>query len=204
MTYQARSEREAYAGARIAISSLGDGAVPEPLDQLGSAVVLSTGDGGKGRGTDRWTRPDFVAVLEPRRLGPATYVALPEIIGFEVKMLDRLERPNVFEALSQRRGFTWSYLIIDRQGRERNRRRKGHARGPEQALEEVLAEASRYGVGVIIAQDLVDEPRSTSVELAAHAVWPAPDDLQDFFVHQVLAAARREGRLDELAAHRLA
>ncbi|MGQ4560878.1 hypothetical protein ACUH90_03410 [Dermabacteraceae bacterium P7054] len=134
--------------------------------------VLDVSRGG-GRNTGgTWTRPDLVAV----EVQIFTYCPTKtlSVHTFEVKPSDMIDVKAVYEALAHRRAATHSYVLLhiadDGQ--------------PPASLEDVIAEARRHGIGVIIFSDPLNYD-TWDEKVVAERVEPEPFALDRFIRVQV-------------------
>lgn len=143
-------------------------------NRFDDAVVEITASQGARPTGGKWTRPDITL---------AGYKTLPyvpgrhfEVTSFEIKPAACLDVTVVYEALAHRRAATRSYVLLHVPDEERD--------GLEGLIAEIVLEAKRFGVGVIVAAGPGDYD---SWEVLAEAVRhePDPERLNDFLAQQV-------------------
>lgn len=151
-----------------------------PDSGLDAVIVEITAQGGR-RPDGKWSRPDITL---------ATYKTYPyvpgrhfDLITFEIKPTDGLDVTVVYEALAHRRAATRAYTLLhvpdDRKA------------GLEEVLDEIVLEAKRVGVGVIVAG--TPDSYDTWEELVeAERYEPEPQRLNDFLAKQVSQGFREQ------------
>ncbi|MEW6038141.1 MAG: hypothetical protein AB1648_07835 [Pseudomonadota bacterium] len=135
-------------------------------------VEITAAQGSRATG-GKWTRPDVTAI------GHKTYPYVPgrylEVITFEVKPFVAIDVSAVYEALAHRRAATRAYVIAHAPENCRS--------GVLDAVDALLDEAKKFGVGVI----LVDNPAcfdSWELVLEAERFEPDPSRLNEFIAQQ--------------------
>ncbi len=122
-----------------------------------------------------WTRPDIVVV------NVANYLNLPgkfvDVITFEVKTGDGLDITGVYEALSHLRAGTRAYLIASMSEEERKDKRE--------LVQSISEEASRHGVGFIIAPEDVNNYSEWEFLVEASQEQGVPSRIDDFLETQL-------------------
>jgi hypothetical protein len=125
----------------------------------------------------KWTRPDLVAVEVQ------IYTYLPaktlSVHTFEVKPADMIDVTAVYEALAHRRAATHSYVLLHVPDNET----------APAALEAVISEARRHGIGVIVFSEAADYA-TWDERVVADRVDPEPAALDEFVRVQLSEAAR--------------
>jgi hypothetical protein len=148
-------------------------------------IVEVTAHQGKKDTGGTWTRPDIVVAA--MRVFPHVMGKFFDVITFEVKLQQGINVTAVYEALAHRRAATKSYVWIYTPRKEGEK--------PNEELEEKLArieaEASRHGIGMIVAQDL-SKIATWDERVVAERVEPDPAALNDFIAQQISATARTE------------
>jgi hypothetical protein len=142
----------------------------------GDFVVDVTGKQGSAA-TGKWARPD-ITFLGVRRYAfvPAKYF---EVITFEVKPSDDFNVTCVYEALGHRRSATRSYALIHIPAFDDDFESKNPAPIYTKTLQDIVEEAKKHGIGVIVAQDPGNY--DTWFELAeAIRAEPDPEKLNEF------------------------
>lgn len=151
-----------------------------PDSGLDTVIVEITAQGGR-RPDGKWSRPDFTL---------ATYKTYPyvpgrhfDLITFEIKPTDGLDVTVVYEALAHRRAATRAYTLLHIP--------EGRQAGLEEILDEIVLEAKRVGVGVIVAG--APDSYDTWEELVeAERHEPEPQRLNDFLAKQVSQGFREQ------------
>ncbi|WP_029266672.1 MULTISPECIES: hypothetical protein [unclassified Microbacterium] len=153
---------------------LGDWQSDKGFDYLAVEDVSRAGrriTGGK------WTRPDLVAV----EVQVFTYLPVKtlSVHTFEVKPSDMIDVTAVYEALAHRRAATHSYVLLHVPDDQQ----------PPVALEGVITEARRHGIGVIVFADPSNYD-TWEEKVVADRTEPEPAALDDFVRVQLPEAAR--------------
>ena len=151
-----------------------------PDSGFDAVVVEVTAQGGR-RPDGKWSRPDVTL---------ATYKTYPyvpgrhfDLITFEIKPTEGLDVTVVYEALAHRRAATRAYALM-----HIPEERKASL---EQVLDEIVREAKRLGVGVIVASSPNSyETWEELVEAVRHE--PEPQRLNDFLAKQVSQGFREQ------------
>jgi hypothetical protein len=151
-----------------------------PDSGLDAVIVEVTAQGGR-RADGKWSRPDVTLASYK------TYPYVPgrhfDLITFEIKPTDGLDVTVVYEALAHRRAATRAYALLHIP-EERNVEL-------EEILEEIVLEAKRVGVGVIVAGVPSNyETWEELVEASRHE--PEPQRLNDFLSKQVSQGFREQ------------
>lgn len=151
-----------------------------PDSGLDAVIVEITAQGGR-RSDGKWSRPDVTLASYK------TYPYVPgrhfDLITFEIKPTDGLDVTVVYEALAHRRAATRAYALVHVPEERRA--------ALEEVLEEVVLEAKRVGVGVIVAGMPNDyETWEEIVEASRHE--PEPQRLNDFLSKQVSQGFREQ------------
>jgi hypothetical protein len=144
--------------------------------ELGDFVVDITGKMGSAA-TGKWARPD-ITFLGIRRYAfvPAKYF---EVITFEVKPSNDFNVTCVYEALGHRRAATRSYSLIHIPEFDDEFESQDPKPIYARNLQEIVEEAKKHGIGVIVAQD--PSSYDTWYELAeASRSEPDPEKLNEF------------------------
>lgn len=149
--------------------------------RLDDHIVEITAQQGARPTGGKWTRPDIT--LASYR----TFAYVPgrhfELITFEVKPHDSLDVTVVYEALAHRRASMRSYALVHIPDARRAEL--------QAVLDEVCAEAKRFGVGVIVAVAPDDyDTWEELVEAVRHE--PDPERLNDFLAQQVSQTFREQ------------
>lgn len=155
---------------------LGDWQSDKGFDYLAVEDIARAGSRSTG---GKWTRPDLVAV----EVQVFTYLPVKtlSVHTFEVKPSDMIDVAAVYEALAHRRAATHSYVLLhvpdDKQ--------------PPAALEAVIAEARRHGIGVIVFANPSDY-NTWDEKVVADRAEPEPSALDDFVRVQLPEPARNK------------
>ncbi len=129
------------------------------LDQF---VVQITARQGRRDTGGTWTRPDIVVVaVSVYDFVPGKFV---DAITFEVKTVDSFDVTAIYEALSHLRSATRAYVLVEIPDDRRE--------GMEELINNASKEASRHGVGLIIATSVAD---FDSWEIVVEATRRDPD-----------------------------
>lgn len=153
------------------------------LDQPFDQVLVEKTDRGGRRADGIWTRPDItVAAMTSYTFVPGRHF---DIVTFEIKHYSGLNVTAVYEALAHRRSATRSYLLVY---------------VPDNLLEqlesptlsEIIEEASRHGIGLIIAGDPTDFD-SWDIREDATRTSPDPARMNTFIRNQL-----SEGTKDQI------
>ena len=160
----------------------------EPLaEQIGStwakdmrlepSVVAILGYQGRRRTGGKWSRPDIALIaVQQFDLIPGKHI---NVVTFEVKLGRAVDVAAVYEALAHRRAATQAYVMVHRDG------------VIDDTLDLVEAEASRYGIGLIIVDDPADFD-TWDVRVEAEQVPTDPADLNSFLTAQLPDEQREE------------
>lgn len=143
-------------------------------------VILEvTARQGKRDTGGKWTRPDItMATMTTLLFVPGK---LFEVVTFEIKPSNSIDVTAVYEALAHRRTASRSYVWLHVPDRE----------AADEALEVIVDEAKRHGIGVIIASD--PKAYDTWEELVeATRGDPDPQKLNDFITVQFSAGNKDE------------
>ncbi len=138
-----------------------------------TAVEVTAQQGARVTG-GKWTRPDITV---------AGYKTLPyvpgrhfDVITFEIKPADGIDVTVVYEALGHRRAATRAYALLHVP--------EGRREGVDTLITEIVAEAKRFGIGVLVAADPGDyDSWEELTEAVRHE--PDPERLNDFLAQQV-------------------
>ncbi|WP_321333175.1 hypothetical protein [Breoghania sp.] len=153
------------------------------LDQPFDQVLVEKTDRGGRRPDGIWTRPDItVAAMTSYTFVPGRHF---DIVTFEIKHYSGLNVTAVYEALAHRRAATRSYVLVY---------------VPDDQLEkfetptlaEVVEEASRHGIGLIVAGDPTDFD-TWDIREDAERLQPDPARLNIFIRNQL-----SEGTKDQI------
>jgi cobalamin biosynthesis Mg chelatase CobN len=106
-----------------------------------------------------------------------------DLFTFEAKPAWAVDVTAVYEALAHRRAATHSFVVLHVP--------TDKAEGLQPAVDAIVAEAERHGVGVIVAADPSDY-ESWDVLVEAERVEPDPEALNDFIAVQLSPAAKDE------------
>jgi hypothetical protein len=151
-----------------------------PDTGLDAVIVEVTAQGGR-RSDGKWSRPDITLASYK------TYPYVPgrhfDLITFEVKATDGLDVTVVYEALAHRRAATRAYALL-----HVPEERKAAL---EEVLDEIVLEAKRVGVGVILA-GLPNDYETWDEIVEASRVEPEPQRLNDFLSKQVSQGFREQ------------
>ncbi|MEQ1755169.1 MAG: hypothetical protein ABL973_13670 [Micropepsaceae bacterium] len=147
---------------------------------LDTVIVEITAQGGR-RPDGKWSRPDITL---------ASYKTFPyvpgrhfDLITFEIKPTDTVDVTVVYEALAHRRAATRAYALLHIPGTSRA--------ALDDVLDEIILEAKRVGVGVIVAENPANyETWEELVEAARYD--PDPQRLNDFLGTQVSQGFREQ------------
>jgi len=125
----------------------------------------------------KWTRPDLVGI----EVQVFTYLPVKtlSVHTFEVKPADMIDVTAVYEALAHRRAATHSYVLLHVPNSE----------NPPAALEAVINEARRHGIGVVVFSEPSDYA-TWDERVVADRVEPEPAALDEFIRVQVPEAAK--------------
>ncbi|GAB2967514.1 hypothetical protein [Frigoribacterium salinisoli] len=125
----------------------------------------------------KWTRPDLAAV----EVQVFTYLPVKtlSVHTFEVKPSDMIDVTAVYEALAHRRAATHSYVLLHVPDDQR----------PPAALDAVITEARRHGIGVIVFADPANY-ETWDERVVADRVEPDPAALDDFIRKQLPEAVQ--------------
>ncbi|MCY4560548.1 MAG: hypothetical protein OXF79_30120 [Chloroflexi bacterium] len=146
-----------------------------------NVIVEDTSQGGR-RADGIWSRPDITVVAS------TTYTYVPnkhfDVVTFEVKHHNRIDVTAVYEALAHRRSATRSYVLVY---------------VPDEklplfespTLAEIADEATKHGVGFIVAGDPQDYDTWEIREEASNMV-PDPSRLNKFIRDQLSEGTRDE------------
>ena len=146
-----------------------------------SVIVEDTSQGGR-RADGIWARPDITVVAS------TTYTYVPnkhfDVITFEVKHYKGFDVTAVYEALAHRRSATRAYVLVY---------------VPENVLpilesptlSEIADEATRHGIGFIVAEDPGDFD-TWDIKEDASSVVPDPARLNKFIRDQLSEGTRDE------------
>lgn len=171
---QRRKEEDLYAPLEKVL--IGGWQADKGHDYLAVEDVSRSGRRNTG---GRWTRPDLVAV----EVG--TYRYLPQktlsVYTFEVKPEDAIDVTAVYEALAHRRAATHSYVLLH----------VPNEAASSAALDAVIMEARRHGIGVIVFSDPSDYG-TWDEKVVADRVEPEPVAIDDFIRTQLSDSAREK------------
>lgn len=176
VTQTVQAERDLYGPMQNVIQS--QWAQDYRLDQLIVEITASQGarlTGGK------WTRPDITVASYK------TFTYIPgrhfDVITFEIKPTEAIDITVVYEALGHRRAATKSYALLHVPEEKRT--------GLDPLLEEIVLEAKRFGIGVIVASDPANyDTWEELIEAVRHE--PDPERLNEFLSQQVSQGFREE------------
>lgn len=136
--------------------------------------VQETAGQGRRETGGTWTRPDVVVIYV------TSYQHLPgkilDVVTFEIKPIETADVTAVYEALAHLRAATQAFVLIV-------------APDPDQplvaqALEAIADEASRHGVGLIVARDINDYG-TWDFRVDAERKEPNPSRLDEFIETQI-------------------
>ena len=143
-----------------------------------SSVVENTSRGGR-RPDGTWARPDLTCIAM------TSYSYLPgkflDVVTFEVKPCSGVSLTAVYEALSHRRAATKSHVLLHVPNDRLLER--------DPLLAEICEEASKHGIGVIVAEDPADFDTWDFREVADR-VEPDPWKLNTFIQTQLSQGTR--------------
>jgi len=167
-----QSEESLYEPLRGVL--LGDWQSEKGYDYLAVEDVSRAGrrlTGGK------WTRPDLAAV----EVQVFTYLPVKtlSVHTFEVKPSDMIDVTAVYEALAHRRAATHSYVLLHVPDDQQ----------PPAALDAVITEARRHGIGVIVFADPANY-ETWDERVVADRVEPDPAAVDEFVRVQLPEAVR--------------
>ncbi|TDT64427.1 hypothetical protein [Frigoribacterium sp. PhB116] len=167
-----QSEESLYEPLRGVL--LGDWQSEKGYDYLAVEDVSRAGrrlTGGK------WTRPDLAAV----EVQVFTYLPVKtlSVHTFEVKPSDMIDVTAVYEALAHRRAATHSYVLLHVPDDQQ----------PPAALDAVITEARRHGIGVIVFADPANY-ETWDERVVADRVDPDPAAVDEFVRVQLPEAVR--------------
>lgn len=130
-------------------------------------AVEDTSRAGRRHTGGKWTRPDLVGV----EVQVFTYLPVKtlSVHTFEVKPADMIDVTAVYEALAHRRAATHSYVLLHVPDSE----------NPPAALEAVIHEARRHGIGVVVFSEPSDYA-TWDERVVADRVEPEPSALNEF------------------------
>ncbi|MEI6747169.1 MAG: hypothetical protein WCL34_14490 [Methylococcaceae bacterium] len=142
--------------------------------------VAITAQGGARPTNGKWTRPDITVI------GCKTFLYVPgkhlEVVTFEVKPANAIDISGVYEALAHRRAANRSYLIV-------------HVPTAADLClfndTDIVEEAGKFGIGVIVAQD-PKEYETWVVKLEAQRIEPNPYKLNEFIAQQISAEVKEQ------------
>ena len=138
----------------------------------------NTSRGGK-RQDGTWARPDLTCIAV------TSYPYLPgkhlDVVTFEVKPSWSIDVTAVYEALSHRRRATRSYVLLHIPDDELDERKP--------VLTDMCEEASKLGIGVIVAADPANYDTWETLE-EADRVEPDPAKLNEFIETQLPESTR--------------
>ena len=129
------------------------------------------------RTTGKWARPDITAIMY--RVFPYIPGKHIDTIVFEVKPKWSIDVTAVYEALGHRRAANRAYVILVHDD-------PSHI---EKRLEEILSEARKFGVGVIVVKD-PSAWKEWDIKVEAVRHEPDPERLNAFLASQVSDQAR--------------
>ncbi len=151
-----------------------------PDSGLDAVIVEVTAQGGR-RPDGKWSRPDVTLASYK------TYPYVPgrhfDLITFEIKPANGLDVTVVYEALAHRRAATRAYALLHIADERRATL--------EEVLDEIILEAKRVGIGVIVAGDPADY-ESWEELIQAPRYEPEPQRLNDFLAKQVSQGFREQ------------
>jgi hypothetical protein len=149
--------------------------------RYGDVLLDVTARQGKRDTGGKWTRPDITLATMTTLL----YVPgkLFDVVTFEIKPSDAIDVTAVYEALAHRRAATRSYVWIHVP--------ESSASSTQEALDAIVSEAKRHGIGVISAGDPKDYETWDELVEATRAE-PDPQRLNDFITVQFTAGNKDE------------
>lgn len=166
---EGKKEQDLYAPAETTIRD--KWARTMRLDQF---VVQTTARQGRRDTGGTWTRPDIVVVaVSVYDFVPGKFV---DAITFEVKSVDNFDVTAVYEALAHLRSATRAYVLVEIP--------KDRREALEELINNASKEASRHGVGLIIADSVADFD-SWEIEVEAVRRDPDPASLDAFLSDQL-------------------
>ncbi len=166
------TEAQLYAPLQGVLS--GDWQADKGIEYLAVEDVARAGSRSTG---GKWTRPDLVGV----DVQVLTYLPTKtlSVHTFEVKPSDAIDVTAVYEALAHRRAATHAYVMLH----------VPDEASPPAALESVVLEARRHGIGVIVFAD-PDNYETWDERVVADRVEPEPSAIDEFIRVQMPEAAR--------------
>lgn len=145
-------------------------------------IVEITASQGRRNTGGAWTRPDVVVAA--LRIFPFLPSKFFDLITFEVKPSWALDVTAVYEALAHRRAATQSYVWLHCEDQAQNR----------EALNRIVEEAERHGIGVIVASD------PGNYETWETLADPLRVEINPEALNEFIALQISDGAKDELAA----
>lgn len=136
---------------------------------IDDCMIEITAMRGKTETGGKWSRPDITMVSY------TTYAYVPgkhfDVITFEVKIADGFDVTAVYEALAHRRASTraWVFLYVD----------SNELDALAAEIEDVLDEAKKHGIGLIVATDL-EKYETWDEKLSAIKTEPDPAKLNEY------------------------
>lgn len=178
ITEEEKSEASLYPGIESCLKNywIKDQRYEEDL-----CFVQCSAKGGSRRTGGIWTRPDLIVVGGKRfkLLGKKVL----DVITFEVKREGGFDPRAVYEALSQSRSATRSYLLICCSA--------GYRQDPD--LQRILHDAEMFGIGVIVADlEHADQYESWQTLIEAKRKEPSPDLLNQLLMSQFSDEQRKK------------
>jgi hypothetical protein len=166
---EAKKEHELYAPAAKVIRE--KWARTMRLDQF---VVQVTARQGRRDTGGVWTRPDIVVVaVSVYDFVPGKFV---DAITFEVKSANNFDVTAIYEALSHLRSATRAYVLVEIA--------KARRESMIELINNASKEASRHGIGLIVADSIADFD-SWEIEVEAVRKDPDPSGLDAFLSDQL-------------------
>lgn len=145
-------------------------------------VEQTAKQGSKSTG-GKWTRPDLVLV------SVTTFQNLwgrfVDVTSFEVKTHNNFDVTAIYEALAHRRAATRAYVLISVPPE--------NADGLSERLDDMLEEATRHGIGLIVAAD-VSSYSTWDVRADPQVSQPDPETLDEFLETQIAEENKRQLR----------
>lgn len=146
-----------------------------------SFFVQTTAKQGRHDTGGKWSRPDLIVVsVQSFQNLPGKFV---DITTFEVKTHDNFDLTAVYEALAHLRAANRAYLLISRP--------RHLSDDLEERVESVAEEASRHGIGLIVAHD-VTSYAEWHFRVDPQVNQPEPARLDEFLETQVSAENKKQ------------
>lgn len=151
--------------------------------RLEDFFVQQTAKQGRRETGGKWTRPDLVIVsVTAFQNLPGKFV---DVSSFEVKAHNNFDVTAIYEALAHLRAATRAYVLISVPSE--------FAGGASKELDTMEEEASRHGIGLIIATD-VSLYSTWDVRAEPQVKQPDPGRLDEFLETQIVDENRKKLR----------